>query len=219
MPSATVDYYDSEDEENKYQQDTSAVPFAARACEACNNASDHAHKLADTVAAASKTAKPIIADASKDAITSAERAGVTASNAVCSKLLGYDENLQLRAKIADGSVRFLDDAVTAVTPAICKLETLLAPYIQSIGELLLSVDRDICQNEGRGSVLRTSVLRALAGMESVGEAMKGTAAIVEERMKHVTNEVSALDHSLGKISHWGDTQLGICVRKPPRHFV
>lgn len=217
---ATVDYYDSDDEENKkYEQDMGEVPFAARACEACNSASDHAHKLAKTVAIASRTAKPIIADASKDALTNTELAGVTASKAVSSALLGYDEKLGLRDKIAEGTVRGVDDAVILMTPAISNLETLLAPYIQSIGELLLSVDRDICQDDGKVSVLRTSVLRVLAGMESVGEAMKSAAAIVEERMKHVTNEVSALDHSLGKLSHWGDTQLGISVRKAPRHFV
>jgi len=89
---ATVGYsYDSDDDREThtatYAQDTGHVPFDVWACDAYNDADKRAHELAASVAAASQTAQPIVANASKDALAQTERAGVAASDAVAAALM------------------------------------------------------------------------------------------------------------------------------------
>lgn len=207
--------YDSDDDREPraaVAQDKGQVPFEARACDACNSAGERAHDLAASVAIASRTARPIIADASKDALAQTERAGVAASDAVLVAIMASVDE-PLRRKLCDSAVEGGNRVHAAALPAADKIEAALAPIIQAIGQLLLLVDHDICQEDSEDSVLRPHVMRALTSMESLGYAMQGASAMVEGRMAHVS---AALDHSLGKAAHWGDTQLGIAVKKNPR---
>lgn len=219
---ATVGYcYDSDDDREThvatYAQDMGHVPFAVRACDACNDAGERAHELAASVAAASQTAQPIIADASKDALAQTERAGVAASDAVAAALI-TSVDASLRRKLCDSAIKGGDRVLAAALPAADKIEAALAPCIQAIGKLLLSVDQDICREDTKDSVLRPHVMLALSSMERVGLALVSASALVEGRMLHVS---AALDHRLGKLASWGDTQLGISMHRGsrPRRFV
>ena len=78
----------------------------------------------------------------------------------------------------------------------------MAPCVQPIGALMHA--------RGQGAGLRAPVLRVLAGLERLGLALCSASAVVEERMQPVS---AALDVRLGKLAHWGDSQLGIQVRK------
>lgn len=217
---ATVSYYDSdeEDETTRYEHDTGNMPFAARACDACNNAGEHAHSLASIAAAQSRAARPALVGVGKEALSQTERAGIAVSDAIASALQLQPGREAVARQVCDQAVDGMDRVCTMSLPLVDRIEALVVPYVQAIGQLMLSIDRDVCIDHGDKSVLRPHVLHILAGMENLGLRLQLMSTAVEGSMQTVS---ASLDHRLGKLAHWGDTQVGITVQKSgaPRRFV
>ena len=221
MPAATatVGYcYDSDEDGEargggaaRWTRDTGRVPLAVRACDACNHAGEHAHGLAASLAASSRAMQPALAGAGSAALARAERAGVAAGDAVAAALLPPGRAAP-GVRPCESAVGGLEAVCDAARPALAAVEGAVAPCVQPIGALMLALDRDVCANGGcgQGAGLRAPVLRVLAGLERLGLALCSASAVVEERMQPVS---AALDVRLGKLAHWGDSQLGIQVRK------
>ena len=231
----TVGYYDSDDEEDgggggetRWARDTGGVPLplAARACDACNQAGERAHGLAAAVAASSRAAQPALEGAGVAALAGAERVGVAAGDSVAAALIAPG-GVPPSERLCNTACR-LEGACEGAQPALAAVEGAVVPWMQPIGELLLAIDRDVCaggdpggsggcgDGDSGGIGLRAPVLRALAGLERLGLALHSASAVVEEKMNPVC---AALDARLGKLAHWGDTRLGIQVRKPLRRYL
>ena len=218
MPAATatVGYcYDSDEDSEargggaaRWTRDTGRVPLAARSCDACNHAGEHAHGLAASFAASSQAMRPALAGACSAALARAERAGVAAGDAVAAALLPPGRTAP-GACLCESAVCGLEAVCDAAQPALAVVEGAVAPCVQPIGALMLALDRDVCADgggRGQGAGLRAPVLRVLAGLERLGLALRSASAVVEEHMQPVS---AALDARLGKLAHWGDSQLGI----------
>ena len=104
----------------------------------------------------------------------------------------------------------MDPVCTAALPLVDRIEALVVPYVQAIGQHLLSIDRDVCSDNGDKFVLRPHVLHMLAGMENLGLRLQLVSTVVEAARTVSTS----LDHGLGKLAHWGDAQGGIPVQRP-----
>ena len=203
---ATVSYYDSDEEgeTTRYEHDTGHLPFAARACDACNNAGEHAQSLASTVAAKSRAARPALVGVGKEALSQTERAGIAASDAVASALQLQPGREAVARQVCDKAVDGMDRVCTAALPLVDRIEALVVPYVQAIGQHLLSIDRDVCSDNGDKSVLRPHVLHMLAGMENLGLRLQLVSTVVEGSMRTAS---ASLDHRLGKLAqHTGVTR-------------
>jgi len=217
MPAApaTVSYcYDSDEDVEargggaaRWTRDTGRVPLAVRACDACNHAGEHAHGLAASLAASSRAMQPALAGAGSAALARAERAGVAAGDAVAAALLPPGRAAP-GVRLCESAVGGLEAVCEAARPALAAVEGAVAPCVQPIGALMLALDRDVCADGGcgQGAGLRAPVLRVLAGLERLGLALRSASAVVEEHMQPVS---AALDVRLGKLAHWGDSQLGM----------
>ena len=192
---ATVSYYDSdeEDETTRYEHDMGHLPFAARACDACNNAGENARSLGSSVAANSRAVRPALAGVGKEALSQAERSGIAASDAVASALQLHPGREAVARQVCERAVDGMDRVCTAALPLVDRIEALVVPYVQAIGQHLLSIDRDVCGDNGDKFVLRPHVLHMLAGMENLGLRLQLVSTVVEGSMQTVS---TSLDHGL-----------------------
>ena len=205
MPGAahTSPYDDSCDESDVtigrvYERDTGSVPFAARACEACNAAGERAEVMASAIMSASMTAAPTVADIGKDTLLKTELAGIAASEAITTAIVSALEEPMMHG-ICDATKR-LDRACSAALPAVNQIEGALSPYIGHIGKLLLQFDEDI-QDDAKAAL----------HLEQFCTVIIKASANVEDRMVHVS---SVLGRHLARIAMWGDRQVGVAGQVP-----
>lgn len=205
MPGAahTSPYDDTGDESDVtdgpiYERDTGSVPFAARACEACNAAGERAEVMASDVMSVSMTAAPAVADIGKDTLLKTELAGIAASEAITTAIVSVLDE-PMRHGICDATKQ-LDHACSAALPAINQIEGALSPYIGHIGKLLLQFDEDIQDNA-----------KAALQLEQFCTVILKASANVEDRMVHVSN---LLGRHLARIAMWGDRKVGVAAHVP-----
>jgi hypothetical protein len=192
--------YEDEDDaavNRAYERDTGAVPFAARACEACNAAGARVEVMADSLASYSESTMPAMTDMGRSALVETERAGVAASGAVSSAIVGDGTSQKLQRLVCEGTLQ-VDRACVAALPAIQSMEAAVLPHISKLETVLRKVD------EARAAE------NAVRSFEHVFGLIQVMSAKVEDGMLQVS---TSLGLHLAIISKWGDRRMGIQHRQ------